>query len=106
MLASHLTERKQFQRTVIGVAVGLFASCSALAAPVAARFSAGKISSSCVDIRTSMARRARFHKSALCTVSTEPGLVFGLLWGWIAHGAVLTAADVFRWCLVRHGIHR
>ena len=36
MLASHLTERRQFQRTVIGVAVGLFASCSALAAPVAA----------------------------------------------------------------------
>jgi hypothetical protein len=51
-----------------------------------------------------MALRARFHKSALCTVSTEPGLVFGLLWGWIARVAVLTAADVFRWCLARHGI--
>jgi len=40
-----------------------------------------------------MALRAGFDKYAVCTMSTEAGHVSGLLWSWIAPGAMLAAAD-------------
>jgi hypothetical protein len=105
MLTPYQTQRRRCGRTVVNIAVGLFSTaCSILTSPVVAGLIAGGVSSSYVESRTSMALRVLFHKSALCTVSTESGLIFGLLWRWIAHGTVLTAADVCRWCLVRHGI--
>jgi hypothetical protein len=49
-----------------------------------------------------MALCAGFDESALGTMSTEAGLVPSLSRSWVALGAMLTAADLFERCFVRH----